>query len=197
MTDDQQPRPRIYTIGHSTLPIERFLALLTQHQIELLVDIRHYPWSRRNPQFSQWALQNALYAQGISYTHLGDLGGRRSQIVAGSGNEGWRVSAFRAYADYATYSPAFGQALETLMSVARHWPTAYMCSEHTHLKCHRRIVSDYLLALDWDVQHIASNGTLASHVYTEHAEVSEGRVRYPAQHKAEAENLSLWSLARE
>lgn len=171
---------RIYTIGHSTLPIEQFLALLRQHEIKTLVDIRQYPGSRRYPQFGQAALRNTLRVYGITYVHLVDLGGRRHEVVAGSGNEGWRVKAFRSYADYATYSPAFAAALERLEGIAGASRVALMCAEYTPLKCHRRILADLMKALDWDVQHITTVGALLPHTYTEHAHVVNGVVHYPA-----------------
>lgn len=183
----------IYTIGHSTLDIASFLALLTRHHIETLVDIRHYPASRRCPQFNQDALAASLAAVGIRYAHLVALGGRRHQIIAGSGNEGWRVAAFRAYADYAL-TPAFADGLARLEAIARRGATAYMCAEATHYKCHRRIVSDWLLASGWNVQHIIlPTGALEPHVYPEHAEVIDETVRYPAVRRVEAaRQVALW-----
>lgn len=175
----------IYTIGHSTQDIEHFLALLTRHHIETLVDIRHYPASRRCPQFNQAALAASLSEVGIGYTHLVALGGRRHQIIAGSGNDGWRVPAFRAYADYAL-SPEFRHGRETLEAIARRSVTAYMCAEVTHYKCHRRIVSDWLLASGWDVRHILASGALEAHTYTSHAKPQTTYgvtcVRYPTVH---------------
>jgi uncharacterized protein (DUF488 family) len=196
-----QAAQRLYTIGHSTLESEQFITLLMRHGIRTLVDVRHYPASRRLPHFSQEALAQALAEQGIAYVHLRDLGGRRHQIIAGSGNDGWRVAAFRAYADYAAHSPAYLTALAHMEALARHsGPTAYMCAEHTHLKCHRRIISDYLLARGWDVQHIQSNGKLEPHVYTTHAHIGDGgHVRYPAiqaghaQPSEDAAQLAMWS----
>lgn len=181
-TNDQ--RRVIYTIGHSTHTLDKFCALLVQHQIKRLVDIRRYPGSRRLPHFNQDALQDALYAHGIRYDHLEHLGGRRGEIVAGSDNDGWRVRAFRAFADYARYSSAFAHDLAYLERIARDGRTAYMCSEHTHLQCHRRIISDYLLARGWRVQHILANGLVLPHTYTSWARVEGVRVAYPCDHGA-------------
>lgn len=173
----------IYTIGHSTHDSDFFLALLRQHGVTELVDIRHYPTSRHCPQFTQAALVKTLATAGITYTHLLALGGRRHTVVADSGNEGWRVAAFRSYADYAL-SDSFAAGLAQLEAIGRRGVTAYMCAERSHYQCHRRIVSDWLLALGWDVRHILATGASERHVYTTHAHITivggAPRVRYPA-----------------
>ncbi len=169
---------RICTIGHSTLPIGEFIELLRDAGVDTLVDIRSFPGSRHSPQYGQAALRDALADAGIAYVHLPALGGRRRAIVAGSGNEGWREPSFRSYADY-TASPEWQEGLERLEQIATASPSAIMCAERTHLRCHRRIVSDNLKARGWDVLHITSRG-IEPHVYTEHARIEDGRVTYPA-----------------
>lgn len=172
----------IWTVGHSTHSLEQFIGLLWRHRIETLVDIRSYPGSRRYPWFGREALAGSLAEAGVEYVWMGEtLGGRRRGLVEGSGNEGWRVAAFRSYADYASTNPAFLAGLEMLELLASEWRVAYMCSEYTHRRCHRGIVSDWLLARGWDVEHILSNGKLEQHQLPAHARV-EGLagVRYPA-----------------
>src|SRR5687768_10684215 len=90
----------IWTIGHSTRPIEDFLRLLAAGEIELLADVRRFPASRRHPQFNQEALTESLAAEEIEYVHLPGLGGRRSKRLPDSPNNAWRVAAFNAYADH-------------------------------------------------------------------------------------------------
>jgi uncharacterized protein (DUF488 family) len=93
------PEVAIFTVGHSTLPIERFIALLRAYDIERLVDIRTVPRSRHNPQFSDTALASSLTVAHLEYVHMRALGGlRRAQKE--SLNTGWRNESFRGYADY-------------------------------------------------------------------------------------------------
>src|ERR1700686_2401975 len=81
--------PVILTIGHSTRPIDEFIALLQQHGVERLVDIRTIPRSRYNPQFNSEALAKSLARAGIEYAHLKELGGLR-RPRPDSINMGWR-----------------------------------------------------------------------------------------------------------
>jgi uncharacterized protein (DUF488 family) len=89
----------IWTIGHSTLTLDEFVARLKSFEIELLADIRSFPGSRRFPHFNKGALRISLPENKIEYVHLVKLGGRRKSR-ADSYNTGWRVAAFRGYADY-------------------------------------------------------------------------------------------------
>lgn len=183
----------VYTIGHSTHTIEEFIGLLQAHQIEVLADIRSYPGSRRYPQFGQEALRKSLEAAGIEYRWLGQtLGGRRHNKPTDERNAGWRVAAFRSYADYASSSAQFGSGLLALETVAGERRTAYMCSEHTHLRCHRRIVSDWLKVRGWDVEHILSNGKLEPHAFTlpTHLDEGLGVLTYPKYEGGTNEQLS-------
>src|SRR3954447_988972 len=103
----------VFTLGHSTLPIEDFLALLTEHGVQTLIDVRRFPGSRRHPQFSRDALAASLPAAGIQYVHEPDLGGRRA-ARPDSPHTAWRVEAFRGYADHME-TPEFQDALERLI----------------------------------------------------------------------------------
>src|SRR2546423_872756 len=107
----------IYTVGHSTRSLETFLALLAEHQIRLLVDVRRYPASRRYPHFAQEPLAAALGAAGIAYRHDVELGGRRS-APADSPNTPWRSPGFRGYADYME-NQAFERAVTGPVGLAR------------------------------------------------------------------------------
>jgi uncharacterized protein (DUF488 family) len=93
------PEGAVFTVGHSTLPIERFIALLRAFGIERLVDIRAMPRSRHNPQFNNTALAGSLTAAHIEYAHIQALGGLR-HARKDSPNTGWRNGSFRGYADY-------------------------------------------------------------------------------------------------
>jgi uncharacterized protein (DUF488 family) len=172
--------PTIYTIGHSVLSADAFIALLTAHGIRHLADIRLIPGSRRHPHFSREALPALLEPAGISYQHFADLGGRR-RPQPGSINTAWRVEAFRGYADYMT-STAFLDAVERLLALARTGSTAVMCAEAKWWQCHRRLLADTLVARGGQVLHILSASPPKPHELSEFAVVADGRVTYPGPH---------------
>ena len=142
-------------MGHSTHPIEEFLALLRQADIGLVVDVRAFPRSRTNPQFNIDTLPESLAAVGIGYEHLRALGGRRHHKADAppSPNTLWRNQSFRNYADYAA-TDEFRAALAELRSLIPERRCAIMCSEAVWWRCHRRIIADYLLAAGVSVGHI-------------------------------------------
>ena len=166
----------IWTIGHSTRSMEEFMSLLKLQRIELLVDIRTYPGSRRFPHFNKENLEVFLPEQGIGYQHIVGLGGRRKPDK-NSPNVAWRHPSFRGYADY-MQTPAFSAAIAGLEQVARAHRTAYMCSEAPWWKCHRALVSDYLKVRGWIVNHIMENGKITEHPYTSPARTSQGHLFY-------------------
>jgi uncharacterized protein (DUF488 family) len=170
----------IWTVGHSTRPIEEFLKLLGAGGIELLADVRRFPGSRRYPQFNQEALAASLAEAGIEYRHFVDLGGRRTARLEDSPNTGWRVESFNAYADY-MQSGEFLAALDALMVAAREKRTAIMCSEALPQKCHRRLISDALTARGWEVRHLLSPKRIDDHQLTPFARVSGMQLTYPAE----------------
>lgn len=134
----------VYALGHSNRGLEEFLALLTPNGVEELVDIRAHPGSRKYPWFNRDALAGSLTAAGIAYRHCAGLGGRR-RGAAGSVNSGWENASFRAYADY-MQTPAFALALAGLVELADGRRVAIMCTEAVPWRCHRRLVTDALLA---------------------------------------------------
>jgi uncharacterized protein (DUF488 family) len=170
----------LFTIGHSTHPFDEFLKLLALHGIKALVDVRRFPGSRKHPHFSRDHLASALPQAGIEYHWSEALGGRRKSPDIPSGNLGLRNQSFRNYADYMA-TPAFDQAVSQLLDLARAKPTAFMCSEGLYWRCHRRLVSDYLLARGIDVQHIMPSGALRPHKLTEAARIDDGLLTYPPQ----------------
>ena len=174
---------RIHTIGHSTRSQEALVALLQEAGVELLIDVRSYPRSRRNPQFDAEALAAALGRAGIGYEHLKALGGRRGPRNgdAPSPNTAWREAGFRNYADYAL-TPAFRAGLEALRGLARARPTAIMCAEGHWSQCHRRIIADYLLAAGDEVVHILGPGASEPARLSPHAAPQPGgTVHYPSE----------------
>ncbi len=152
----------ILTVGHSTHPAERLVRLLGAHGVELVADVRRFPGSRRHPQFNADALASTLADAGIAYERLGDeLGGRR-RPRPGSRHTGWRVEAFRGYADHME-TDQFAAGLERLEGLGRERRTAIMCAEGEWRRCHRRLISDALAARGWRVLHIRPDGRTEEH----------------------------------
>lgn len=170
--------PAIFTIGHSTHELARFLDLLRTSRVECVVDVRRYPRSRRMPHFSKDALEESLSAEGLGYVHLVGLGGRRRALTS-SPNTGWTTSGFRGYADHMA-SAEFEDELARVEAIARRSASALMCAEALWWRCHRRLVADALVARGWRVTHIGADGRLEHHSLTPFAAVMNGRVMYPA-----------------
>jgi uncharacterized protein (DUF488 family) len=170
----------IFTIGHSTHPLDRFLALLAQHEIEALVDIRRFPGSRKHPHFNQDNLATALPKAGVEYEWLEALGGRRHEKHDESPNQGLHNQSFRNYADY-MLTGDYQKGVAKLLEIAKRKRTAIMCAEGLFWRCHRRLVSDFLTANRVTVQHIMPNGELQPHTLTKGAVAEEGRVTYPRE----------------
>lgn len=166
----------IYTIGHSTHPIEVFIAMLRSFGIRQVADIRGLPGSNKYPQYNQESLQVSLAAAGIAYMHIPALGGRR-RVHRDSHNTRWRNASFRAYADYME-TDGFAAGIAQLIDAAEREPTAYFCAEAVWWRCHRSLVSDYLKAHGWRVMHITGVGRAEEHPYTSAARVVDGQVRY-------------------
>ncbi|MGD9723712.1 MAG: DUF488 family protein [Pirellulales bacterium] len=169
----------IYTIGHSTRTAAELRDLLAAQSMELLVDVRQFPGSRRFPHFSSTALADSLAAAGIDYVHEVDLGGRRRPNPA-SVNLYWQNASFRAYADHMAGNE-FAQALARLECEAGHRATAIMCAEAVPWRCHRWLIADALVARGHQVVHLLGPGQQQAHVLNPHARVDAHRtVTYPA-----------------
>jgi uncharacterized protein (DUF488 family) len=144
-----------------------------------VADVRRFPASRRHPHFSREALTARLASDGIDYHWMPALGGRRS-ARADSLNTGWRVAAFRGYADYMETSE-FADALAQLLDVAYARPTAIMCAEALWWQCHRRLIADVLVSLGHVVLHIHAGAEAAPHKLIPPARLREGRLSYAAE----------------
>jgi uncharacterized protein (DUF488 family) len=173
------PEGAIFTLGHSTLPIERFISLLQTYGIERLVDIRTMPRSRHNPQFNDTSLTGSLTAQHLEYVHIRALGGLR-HACKDSPNTGWRNASFRGYADY-MQTDAFQHALEALMQMSRQRRIAIMCAEAVPWRCHRSLVADALSVRGVPVIEILSESSCRMHQLTPFAQVEGVRITYPPQ----------------
>ncbi|MEO6952546.1 MAG: DUF488 domain-containing protein [Polyangia bacterium] len=171
----------LYTIGHSTRSLAELVDILRGWGITRLVDIRTIPRSRTNPQFNMEALPDSLRPEGISYVQIPALGGRRgkSKSVDVAVNAGWQVQAFRNYADYAE-TPPFRAGLRELLAMASEESCAIMCAEAVWWRCHRRIVTDHVLAHGVPVVHLFSREKGEPASLTPFARVGDGfDVTYP------------------
>ncbi len=172
---------RVHTIGHSTRSTPELIELLHAERIDLVVDVRRFPRSRRHTQFNIETLPTTLATAGIGYRHIEALGGRRSRSLAAeaSPNTGWHEDGFRHYADYAMTAP-FQDALDALVGLAvAHTPTI-MCAEALWWQCHRRIITDYLLVRGIDVVHILAHGeTKPADLTPGAAPQADGTIHYP------------------
>ena len=169
----------LYTIGHSTRTFEQFLALLQAHKIQMVVDVRTIPKSRRNPQFGQDILAAALIEAGIEYIHMEKLGGLR-HTTKDSLNTGWQNTSFRGYADYMA-TDAFQQGLAELKALAEQKRVAILCAEAVPWRCHRSLIADALTTQGWQVLHIQSQKTAKTHELTPFLHLVDNKIIYPAQ----------------
>lgn len=166
----------IYTIGHSTRSIEEFINMLASFAIQHLVDVRSYPGSRKYPHFNKEELEKSLPENGILYTHMVNLGGRRKPL-AQSINNAWRNDSFKGYADY-MMTDKFEDAVKDLEKLASSNRVAIMCSEAVWWRCHRSMISDWLKINGWQVHHIMQEGRSEEHPYTKPARIVEGKLTY-------------------
>jgi uncharacterized protein (DUF488 family) len=171
-----------FTIGHSTRTIVEFVDLLRESGVDLVIDVRSIPRSRTNPQFNQPSLAEALAPRQIGYEHIAELGGLRgrSHGTEPSPNTYWRVRSFQNYADYALTAP-FAAGLALLRERGHKRRCAIMCAEAVWWRCHRRIITDYLLAAGEEVKHILGKSHVDMASLTPGAVVrNDGTVAYPA-----------------
>jgi uncharacterized protein (DUF488 family) len=175
----------IFTIGHSTRPIEEFVALLEPNAIRTVIDVRTVPRSRANPQYNRDVLPAQLAPFGIEYEHIGELGGLRGRAsgVAPEMNGFWENESFHNYADYAMTEP-FREGLRKLLARSGEGRCAMMCAESLWWRCHRRIITDYLLARGEVVWHIVSGDVPEAARITPEATAEEnGVLVYPSRQR--------------
>ena len=166
----------IWTVGHSTRTLDEFVATLQAYDIELLVDVRRYPGSRRLPQFGSEELRAGLERSDIGYLWLESLGGRRA-VHKDSRNLGWTHSAFRGYADHEA-TEEFAEGLFELLNVSPGLRTVIMCAEVLWWRCHRRIISDVLVSLGYQVIHIRDEKVSEPHRLSAPGRIIDGELSY-------------------
>jgi uncharacterized protein (DUF488 family) len=175
-----------FTIGHSTRSLDELVALLAPNEVRVLVDVRTVPRSRTNPQYNTDTLPAALSARGLEYRHLAALGGlrgRRKDIPV-EVNGYWENASFHKYADYAM-GEEFRAGLASLVALGRERRCAIMCAESVWWRCHRRIITDYLLASGEEVFHIVSSDVPEPARLTPGAEPGpKGALVYPGEQRS-------------
>jgi len=167
----------LLTIGHSTRSFDELIESLQAHSIQTLVDIRSFPMSRRLPHFNRESLEKTLPDAGIRYIWMKDLGGRRKKSVEDSPNVALRNESFRNYADY-MLTPEFERAIAELMGLAEQSRTAYMCAERVYFRCHRMLVSDWLVAHGHEVLHIDDEKAAKPHKLMSEVRLINGQLIY-------------------
>ena len=166
----------VWTVGHSTRSGEEFAQILLAHGIQVLVDVRSFPGSRRYPQFNRAALAESLEQVGIEYKHEPRLGGRRTPRKD-SHNTAWKNASFRAYADHME-SEEFRNGVKDLLELASNARVAVMCAESLWWRCHRSLISDYLKAEGHTVIHILDQIKSEEHPFTSAARIVDGSLSY-------------------
>lgn len=175
----------LYTIGHSNRTFPEFVRILKNHKIDMIADVRGgRAGSRAFPHFNCENLADSLPQFGIKYIHIPDLGGRRSKhpLADDDTNGEWRLAAFKSYADYAYHEPKFDKAIDQLLQLGQDQNVAYMCSEAVPWRCHRTIITDYmLLTRDVDVTHIVGLNQTIQGNPNQHSSVEGNKVCYRKQ----------------
>lgn len=180
--------PRLWTVGHGAGELAELIGCLQAAGIEVLVDVRRYPGSRRHPQFGTQPLAEGLANAGIAYEQAPDLGGRRRPVPE-SVNAGLRHPAFRAYADW-MQTPQFAAAYRALIERAAARPTAIMCAETPWWKCHRRLIADVAtLTGDAEVVHLMGERAVAHRITDGAVLLPPATVVYPMRARPELPGL--------
>ncbi len=169
--------PVIFTIGHSTHPLDEFVEILQAYNIKRLIDIRTIPRSRHNPQFNKESLPITLRNRSINYRHMKRLGGLR-HTTSESPNTAWNNKSFRGFADYMS-TDQFEQGLDKLLELAKEKPTVIMCAEAVPWRCHRSLIADALVAKGFSVEHIMSKTAAKPHKLSSMAVLRKGKLIYP------------------
>lgn len=168
---------RLYTIGHSTRPLDDFIAVLTSAGITLLADVRAYPASRRHPHFSREPLAAALEARGITYQWLGrELGGHRSAHKDSPNTA--LPPVWRGYADHMA-TPLYEKGLAELQAQSQTHVVCMMCAERNPCDCHRSFISDSFVSRQWCITHLIGANEKTSHVLRPSARIGNSGLRYP------------------
>lgn len=173
------PPKTIYTIGHSTRPLNEFIKILEAYGIKALIDVRTIARSRFNPQYNEEAFKACLSEHFISYARMKGLGGLR-HTTKESINQAWRNSSFRGYADY-MQTPEFTKNIKQLIKVSKDKITVIMCAEAVPWRCHRSLIGDALVVRKIPVEDILSEKNSQPHKLTLFAKIDGTTISYPKQ----------------
>ena len=180
MTNEQiTPESLVCTVGHSTHPLDAFIALLKANGVIHVLDVRTVPRSRHNPQFNADTLPASLAAAGIAYLHMAGLGGLR-HARADSINGGWRNASFRGYADY-MQTPEFVENVEQVARLAARERCVLMCAEAVPWRCHRSLIADALTVRGVRVEDIIGPKGRKLHLLTPWAHAEGLTITYPPE----------------
>lgn len=171
----------VYTIGYGSRELSELLNLLVQYGVELVVDVRRWTKSKRRPEFSSENLKAALEARGLGYAWIPELGGYRKfgvDVEDYDIAQCFESEGFRAYATYITRNPAAKPYLEKLVELAKARTVALFCREAVPWLCHRKILSDYLVARGFRVVHILDKDRVVEHKLSKCAVVEQGELKY-------------------
>ncbi|WP_258393118.1 DUF488 domain-containing protein [Nanobdella aerobiophila] len=167
----------IYTLGHSNRNIKDFIGILKENNMNILVDVRSLPGSKKYPEYNKENLEKTLKDHGIEYIHIKELGGFRKPNK-NSKNSFWINPSFRGFADY-MQSDEFKEGIKKLIDLAKNKRVAIMCSEWNPYRCHRRLISDYLsIIYDIRVIHIININKIEEHKVTKSAKIIDGNIIY-------------------
>jgi uncharacterized protein (DUF488 family) len=171
-----------FTIGHSTLPISEFVDLLNIAQVAFVVDVRTMPRSRTNPQYNFDTLPQNLSPFQIGYEHIVELGGLRGKMqgISPIVNAFWTNKSFHNYADYAL-SEAFHFGFARLRALGHERRCTLMCAEAVWWRCHRRLITDYLIAAGETVFHILGKRMDPARITAAAERGPTGLLTYPAK----------------
>jgi uncharacterized protein (DUF488 family) len=128
---------KIYTLGHSTRSFEEFINILKNFQVELVLDVRKFPSSKKFPWFNKENLEKELTKNKIEYIHFPELGGYRKE----------------GYENFAK-SEEFEKAIKKLLEVIDEKNSLILCAEALWWRCHRRYIANHLASLGYQVIHI-------------------------------------------
>jgi len=162
----------VFTVGHGVRPVDELVATLREAGVETLVDVRRFPGSRRNPQFGQARLREALEAEGIGYHHAVELGGR---VSGEPGEERFaciRTAAFRSYAARMG-RPEWQEALAAALAEPA---PCFMCAETLWWRCHRSLIAELLAARGHQVVHLVRPNERRPHRPFDDAEHRGGKL---------------------
>ena len=167
----------LFTIGHSNRSLDEFIAVLADARIDLVVDVRLHPASRRNPQFNQDALRLSLGRADTGYQWRGKALGGMRKPASGSPHSRLAGSGLQGYADYMS-SPRFEVASTRLLNTCREQRTAVMCAEHSPMHCHRSLIADWFLIRGHRILHLLEPANAVEHKLRPEARCSGKQLIY-------------------